>query len=161
GSTGFGAFEFDGSVNPSIVRSGDLTGSASIDFATANNTAIAGQDYTAAAGTLNFAPGEISKSAAVAIINDNIDEAGEDFSLTLSNAVGAVLVDPKTATIFIFDDDPLPTVTINDAFVTEGNSGQSNAVFTVTLSNPSSSPITINYATADAAATAGVDYQTT
>jgi hypothetical protein len=160
-ATGLFLSEFDGSVAPSIVRSGDITGSATVDYATADNTAIAGQDYTAISGTLNFGPGESSKALPISIINDNIDEPNETFSLTLTNALGTVLVDPKTTIVTIFDDDPAPAASITDTTVFENNSGQSNAVFTVSLSNPSSSSVTINYSTADGLATAGADYQTT
>jgi len=56
-------------------------------------------------------------------------------------------------------DAATPALSIADATVTEGNSGTTNAVFTVTLSAPSSQAVTVNYATADGAATvAGNDY---
>src|SRR6266496_4368290 len=54
----------------------------------------------------------------------------------------------------------LPTIIISDASVTEGNSGTTNAVFTVNLNTPSAQTITVNYATADITATlADNDYQ--
>jgi hypothetical protein len=53
--------------------------------------------------------------------------------------------------------DP-PTLAIDDATVTEGNGGTTNAVFTVRLSAPSSSAVTVSYATADGTAAAGSDY---
>jgi len=56
------------------------------------------------------------------------------------------------------NDDPLPTISINDVSVTEGNSGLTPAVFTVSLSNPSSTPISVAFATADGTAKAGSDY---
>jgi hypothetical protein len=52
-----------------------------------------------------------------------------------------------------------PSLTINDATVTEGNLGTVAATFTVTLSSASSQPVTVNYATADGSATGGSDYQ--
>jgi len=52
----------------------------------------------------------------------------------------------------------LPSVSINDVTVTEGNSGTTNAVFTVTLSAASSQTVTVNYSTANGTATAGSDY---
>src|SRR5207247_10434082 len=60
----------------------------------------------------------------------------------------------------IVNDDLQPSITINDVTVTEGNSGTTNAVFTLTLSNPSYQTTTVNFATADASATlADNDYQ--
>jgi hypothetical protein len=54
---------------------------------------------------------------------------------------------------------PTPDIAINNTSVTEGNSGTTNAVFTVRLSAPSAVPVTVQYATADGTATAGSDYQ--
>jgi probable HAF family extracellular repeat protein len=51
-----------------------------------------------------------------------------------------------------------PTVSIGDVSVTEGNSGTTNAIFTVTLSAPASGPVSVNFATANGSATAGTDY---
>jgi len=53
---------------------------------------------------------------------------------------------------------PGPMLTINDVIHTEGNSGTSNATFTVSLLNGNGSTVTVNFATADSNATAGVDY---
>jgi len=55
---------------------------------------------------------------------------------------------------------PTPTLSISDATVTEGNSGTTNATFTVTLSAASGSAVTVKYDTANGTATAGSDYQT-
>ena len=56
-----------------------------------------------------------------------------------------------------------PTISIGDAFVTEGNSGQTALVFTVSLSKASGRQVSVNYATADepypwTSAIAGSDY---
>ncbi len=52
----------------------------------------------------------------------------------------------------------LPGLTIDDTGVTEGNSGTKQAIFAVRLSYPSGAPITINYATSNGTAIAGIDY---
>lgn len=54
-----------------------------------------------------------------------------------------------------------PLVSINDVDVVEGNSGSSNAVFTVRLSAASTSTVTVTYSFVDGSATAGSDYETT
>jgi hypothetical protein len=54
---------------------------------------------------------------------------------------------------------PSPSVSINDSTVTEGNAGTVTATFTVTLSPASTETVTVVYATGDATATAGNDYQ--
>ena len=71
---------------------------------------------------------------------------------------GASLGAQKTATLTITDDDATPTLSVNDVSVTEGNSGTTNATFTVSLSAASGRTVTVNYITAAISATASVDY---
>ena len=71
-----------------------------VDYATSDGTATAGEDYTATSGTLTFQAGETSKTISVPIIDDTEDDGGETFTLTLSNASGADLGDAEaTGTI--------------------------------------------------------------
>ena len=60
-----------------------------VDYATADGTAKAGEDYTATSGTLTFAAGERVKTVSVPILDDGHDEGHETFSLRLSNVAGA------------------------------------------------------------------------
>jgi hypothetical protein len=104
--------------------------------------------------------------------------ASQATSLTLTNTVGAALGDlnsdgrldvatanigTNNATVLSNAGDwvlPPPTLSINDATVTEGNTGTVNAVFTVTLSAAWNQTVTVRYSTADnTATTAGNDYQ--
>ena len=77
-----------------------------VDYATADGTATAGADYTAASGTLTFAPGETEQTVVVTILDDAHDEGEEAFTLTLSNPSGARIEDGK-ATGTIENTDPL------------------------------------------------------
>src|SRR5437667_35231 len=88
---------------------------------------------------------------------DTLNEANETFLVNLSSQVNAALTDGQGVGT-INNDDPLPSLAINDVAVTEGNSGTVNAVFTVSLSPTSGQTVTVNYATADGTATAGADY---
>ncbi len=78
-----------------------------VDYATSDGTALSGQDYTAATGTLTFAAGETSKTVSVAVIDDAVDEGDETFTLTLSAASGAT-ISTAVATGTISNADPLP-----------------------------------------------------
>ena len=64
-----------------------------VDYATADGTAMAGEDYTATSGTLTFNPGDTSKTISVPIIDDTVNDSGETFEMVLSNAVGAEIAD--------------------------------------------------------------------
>ena len=78
-----------------------------VDYATADGTATAGQDYTASSDTLTFAAGETSKTISVAVLDDAHDEGEETLTLTLSNAQVAVIEDGE-ATGTIRNDDVMP-----------------------------------------------------
>ena len=98
--------EGGGSVTLTVVREGGSDGAVSIDYATLNGTAIAGQDYSARSGTLNFADGQTSRSIVIPIIDDGSNEGNETFNVTIDNLVGdATLLAPRTATVLIDDND--------------------------------------------------------
>ncbi len=62
-----------------------------VTWSTADASAVAGADYTAASGDLTFAPGETEKTIAVAILDDELYEGEETFTVTLANPVNAAL----------------------------------------------------------------------
>jgi chitinase len=128
-----------------------------VAYATADGTATAGTDYTAGSGTLTFAPGETSKTVTVPLTGDTLNEADEQFVVNLSNAVNAPITTAQGVGT-ILNDDPLPSITIGDVSVTEGNAGAQAAAFTVTLSAASGRTVTVAYATADATASSASDY---
>ena len=129
----------------------------SIDYSTADGTAIEGEDYEAVTGTITFAPGETTKTIAVALLGDSIDEFNESFTLNLDNPTNVVVTDSQ-ATVTLSDDDNAPNVSVADVTITEGDDGTTNASFTISLDNASGKEIDINYSTADGTAIAGTDY---
>ena len=135
------------------------TGPVTVNYSTADGTATAGSDYTAKTGTLSFAAGETSKTITVAVMGDTVVEANETFAVKLAGASGAIIATAQaTGTIVNDDVAPLPTLSIADSSIAEGNSGTSNMTFTVKLSQAAAGPVTVNYSTADGTATAGSDY---
>ena len=84
-----------------------LERAVTVHYATSDGTAAAGQDYTAASGTLTIPAGSRRETIAVAVLDDAINDDGETLTLTLSNAQGAV-IDDATATGTIRNRDPLP-----------------------------------------------------
>ena len=128
-----------------------------VNYATSNGTATAGSDYVAQSGTLTFSAGSTTQTITVVVNSDLLDEPNETFFVDLSNAANATIADNQ-AQGTITDDDPLPSLSIDDVVVTEGNAGTVNATFTVTLSPTSGQAVTVNYATANGTATVGSDY---
>ena len=130
----------------------------SVDYATADGTAVSGSDYTATSNTLNWAAGDNSPQFInVSLATDSISELDETFLVNLTNPINATLADAQ-ATVTIVDDD-LPTLSIADSSIVEGTGGSTTAVITVTVGNGvNSAPITVDYATADDTAVAASDY---
>jgi hypothetical protein len=91
------------------------------------------------------------------VLGDLLDEEAETFVVTLSNPSNAYLA-RNEAIGTILDNDPLPSLAVNDVIITEGDSGSKTASFSVTLSGPSGKTVQVSYATANGTATAGADY---
>jgi hypothetical protein len=142
-----------GTVNAvfTVTLMGAHSGSVSVNYATADNTAVAGADYTAKSGTLTFGPGDSTQTISIPVIGDTLNEFDEQFFVNLSNAVGGVITDSQGIGTIV-DDDPAPQLTINDVSKKEGNRGTTSFVFTVSLSAPSGKWVSVNFATADGTA---------
>ncbi len=127
-----------------------------VNYSTAPGSAGEGIDYIGAIGTLTFTAGETSKPIPVAVIGDLLVESNETFLINLNNPTNAALgISQATGTI-LNDDSSL--VSISDVSVAEGDAGISGMVFTVSLSNPSSLDVIVNYTVAAGSATSGEDY---
>ena len=146
--------ESGGSMRFAVTLDGASGRLVAVAYATTDETATAGADYTVAGGTLTFTAGTTEHMIAVPIADDGLDEDNETFTVTLSEPRNAALA-VATATGTITDDDAEPTLTIADASLGEGGGSMR---FTVTLAGESVEPVTVAYATEDVTATAGADY---
>ena len=78
---------------------------ATVDWTTADGTALAGNDYTAASGTLTFSPGDpLTQTVSVLVLGDTIDELDETFKVNLSNATNATILDGQGLGTILDDD---------------------------------------------------------
>jgi ribosomal protein L35AE/L33A len=128
-----------------------------VNYATANGTAVAPADYAATSGALTFSPGTTTRQITVLVNGDTLDEASETFNVNLSAATNATIADSQGVGT-ITDNDTAPTLRINDISIAEGNSGTKTATFTVTLSAASGQSVTVHYATANGSASSSSDY---
>ena len=126
----------------------------SLDYATANDTATAGSDYTASSGTLIFSPGDRKKTVEVSVTADGVHEADERFKVRLSEQTNVTLDDSEAIGTIQNDDAQL---SIADAAASEADRELS---FTVKADGlvKTDQTVTVDYATADDTATAGSDY---
>jgi hypothetical protein len=113
--------ERDRGVVITVTRTGNITGMASVNYATSDNAGasncdVVGSnassrcDYETKAGTLNFAPGESSKTISVFLVDDTYPEAPESFGIKLSNPQGSgvTLGSFATANVLVESDDLAP-----------------------------------------------------
>ena len=136
-----------------------------VRYTTADGTAAAGDDYTAADDTLTIPAGATGASVSVTIIDDTDDtENDETFTLNLSGATGATITgSPATATII--EDSNLPAMTVHDEFRTENIAQTSrHMTFAFSLSHPLTRTLRIDWqvvevpSLGDEAATLGEDF---
>ena len=143
----------EGGTAEFVVRLSEASSLAvMVDFETVDGTAEADSDYTAASGRLTFAAGETTRTILVPTVDDTVPEAEEDFTVVLSNPLGARM-DDDTGEGTIRDNE-LPELSIGNALVEEGETAQ----FEVRLSPAGAQTVTVDYATADDTAVAGADY---
>ncbi|MCR9233463.1 MAG: dockerin type I domain-containing protein [bacterium] len=133
-------------------------GRTTVEYATADLTALAGSDYTSTTGTVTFEAGELSKTITIPILNNPAVEGNEIFLVNLTNLVSEtsdVVISDDQAEVTILDDDQA-SLSIDDLTVGES---VGTASLTVTLSQPSETTVTVDFTTSDQSATDSADYQ--
>ncbi|MEJ7138764.1 Calx-beta domain-containing protein [Amphibiibacter pelophylacis] len=143
--------EAAGTITYTVKLSNPASTDVSVKYATADGTAKAGSDFEAASGTVSFTPGETEKTVTVKITNDAVFEGAEDYSVKLSEPVGATITTGSVTTTIKDDgtgempnggtpsDDRPVIAAINNATVAEGQ----NLDFTVQLSHSSTTPTVV------------------
>jgi hypothetical protein len=132
-----------------------------INYTLDNISAIAGTDFTVSAPSpLLLEKGSNSVTLTLAVNDDNIIEGTETVKITAqtqNNPRNNIIISNTTETLNITDNDQAVLVITNPQ-VLEGNSGETNLVFTVSINKPAQRPFTVSYKTEDISATAGEDY---
>ena len=163
-------------VNVSGVRvtegnSGSRTGTVTVTLSKASSsevrvawslvagTAGVGSDFLGGSGELVFAPGATSLTVSFTIIGDTVVEADETFSVVLGAATGATVGQGSGVVTIANDDVPKPTLSLGSVTVSEPDSGSTTVKLPITLSAPSTEPVTVTVRLAPGTATAGSDYQ--
>jgi hypothetical protein len=133
-----------------------------VQYATENDTAQAEVDYVQKSGLLTFTPGQVTQTVTVQILANPEPGSNKSFKIRLSNPVGAEL-DKAVGQITILGSTvtlpDLPGLSIEDVAVPEGNTGTTDAGFTVWLSHSSIHTVTVAYQTQDGTAVSPQDYQ--
>ncbi|MEP0916501.1 DUF4347 domain-containing protein [Leptolyngbya sp. DQ-M1] len=148
---------------PFTIRlSNPTTQTVTVKYRTIDDTAtVADSDYVTVQGTVTFNPGEVEKTITVKANSDRKFEPTERFIVRLEDPVNADLATSATDGFGVLNnDDAAPQLSIVSRTGTqaEGNSGRTSFEFVVSLNNPSSEEIRVNYATIDGTAS-GSDYE--
>lgn len=100
GNSGTSALTF------TVMLSGPDVQPVSVDYATVDGSAVAPGDYTAANGTLTFAPGQTTQTITVQVVGDTAVETDEGLTVTLSNPVTATIAHGSALGTIANDDFP-------------------------------------------------------
>jgi hypothetical protein len=151
-----------GSLTISVDRTGGSAGAVSIAYATASGTAMAGADYTAATGTLNWADGDTAaKTFVIAISNATPYVGAKNFTLQLSGVSGGATIGSQATADVTINGSAVATsagtVALSAATDTVSQSAGTLAL-SVLRSGGSSGAASVSYSTADGTAAAGADY---
>ncbi len=156
GAASYSVSEAGTSITIPVTRSGGSTGSVSVQYATANGTALSGSDFTAKTGTLSFAAGVTTGNIVIPILNDTVLEANESFSVILATPVNASLGSTKTATVTILDDDTQIGFVASSASVKEASGA--SVTLSVNRTGNINKATSVNFSTANGTALSSSDY---
>lgn len=156
----------DWKVDVTFELSAPAPGKIAVGWSTVDGSAVAGQDYRAAAGTMWIPTGVTrtgvtSKSLRLELINDQDIEPSEFFGVEVVSVVGAVTIGDGRGDITIVDDDSVPTVVVGDDIeIVEGSGGggrraQTEVEVALRLSNPYEKIVKVQLSTGGGTASAG------
>jgi uncharacterized delta-60 repeat protein len=153
------ASEAVGQIIYTFSRTGGVDGEVGISYATTSGTASAGEDFSAADGVLTWADGDgASKTVAVTIFDDAVDEPNESFSMDISDPTGGASLGNASRTTVILDNDVSGPGTLSIVggvlvFETAGT-----AVLGVSRVNGFDGPVSVDYATSPDTAFEDTDF---
>nr|WP_184442037.1 putative Ig domain-containing protein [Xanthomonas cannabis] len=149
----------DGGTNLTYTVTLTNTSSTAVSIGfSVGGTATSGTDFAAVNSPLVIPAGQTSGSIVIDPTADATSEPDETVVITLNAGSGYVVGSPNSATGTILNDD-VPSLSINDVSVNEGNAGTTTATFTVALSQPAGAGgVSFDISTADGTANAGSDY---
>lgn len=139
-----------------VIRTNTSTGPVSVNYATADGTAVGGVDYVPTSGSLVFTNGQASNTFSVSILANNVVTGDKNFTVSLFNPTApAQLLPPATATVTIVDNQSGFRLSSPSYGVTVNGVAATIAVQRVGYTN---STVAVSYTTQDGTAKAGADY---
>ena len=149
----FSGTEADGEIVVTVSKSGSTLVPATVEWATRDINASAGQDYTAGSGTLSFAANSTSQTIRVVLLNDTMSETSERFEVDLSGPVHAKLGTSTSAAMTVLDNDVEGSMSVS-----AGSAAEMGGTVDVTIELSKRPPSTVRVALVVSGATVGEDY---
>jgi uncharacterized delta-60 repeat protein len=106
----FSANENSGTAEVTVARGGDGSKAAIVDYATTDQSARAGADYLARTGTIAFAPGELSQTIQIPLLDNGVVDGDRSFGVELLNPRAGEVLGPRTNATLVIMDNERPTV---------------------------------------------------
>ncbi len=150
GSDGSFTAEFEITLSAPVART------VTVQYETADGSALGGEDYTPSSGTLVFEPGITNLTLDIEVAGKSTVYTNRTFFVRLAQATNGVLADAEALGTLLAT--AAPGFYIDDVTLMEGNAGRSNAVFTVLLRGPHTLPVTVNYTALKGSALARKDF---
>ena len=137
------AEEGEGGIVFNVRMDKETNREVTVRWTTKDGTAAAEQDYTAASGQLVFEPLETAKAVTIQLLDDDLDEPGEHFSVIIADPVNATVEDDRGIGTIGDDDLPLVSIEATASQVTEGEPAQFTVIRVGDLSVPLEVPVAV------------------
>jgi hypothetical protein len=126
-----------------------------VKYTTKDGTALAPADYTAASGTVTFAPGETAQTIPVTVIGAAPAPTAKTLTVNLTAPTGATLAD-ASGKLYLNTTFLPVSIAVGDATAAASATGTTNLSFPVTVTPAPypGQPVTVKVATADGTAVA-------
>ena len=148
--------EEDGEIELEVKLDKASSVPITVDWATEAGSAEADVDYVEASGTLTFAPGDTKKTITVAIIDDDLLEGLDKFTVRLSGTDDALVTLGRSSDEVRIIDGDMATITVAEVTTVDEDAG--TVTLTLRASAMAVDAMRFDYRTEDGTAEAGADY---
>ena len=135
--------EDQGEIVFAVTMNIESSQTVGVEWATADGTAKAGEDYVHGTGELVFGPGETRREVQVSVLDDMEDELEEAFTVSLANPSGATLERAHATGVIIDDDLSAVSIGPGPSPVEEGNDVRFDLVRRGDLTDPLSVTLSV------------------
>lgn len=144
-------------ANFPLTVSNSINRQITLSYSITSGTASPGSDFNGSTTPVTIDPGGVTGNVVVQINGDQTYETDETFTINITTSLNAFILNSQVLGTIV-NDDPLPSISVSDASIAEGDTGTRGVVFNIALSNPSFQSISVTATTSDNTAAAGSDY---